>query len=366
MKDEETAWLVALNRVTNCTPKQKLLLIERYGNAKSVLLQKGEAERQLKKKLLVDGTQLVVERAVEEAQGELENCRKQGMTVIGISDPIYPVRLKYIYDPPLLLYANGRLELLQSETAVGVVGSRKASNWGIGVAYSVGKELSKESITVVSGLAFGIDYYAHKGALDGTKATVAVLGNGIDIVYPKGNSDMYERMEHEGLLLSEFPIGTPPYKYNFPRRNRIISGLSDGVVVVEASKTSGALITAQYAMEQGREVMAFPGKAQVESYTGNNSLIKEGAFLVETPWDILSVLGKDLKPGMKNSTFSSSPLENDILSVIGDERVSLEEIEKVLKRSVAEIVSALMMLELEGAVVQYPGKIFSRVEEYGR
>ena len=141
---------------------------------------------------------------------------------------------------------------------------------------------------------------------------------------------------------------------------------SDGVVVVEASKNSGALITAQYALEQGREVMAFPGKAQTEGYSGNNGLIKDGAHLVETPWEILSVMGKDLKYDGEKSTFSFSPLESDVLRVIGDERVSLEEIEKAMNVSVSEIVSALMMLELEGAVVQYPGKIFAREEEYGR
>jgi DNA processing protein len=366
MRDEDLVWLIALNRVTNCTPKQKHLLFEQYGSARAILFQKKEAERRLQKKLKVDGNPLVVERAREDAEKALAYCLENGIAVIGITDHRYPVRLKYIYDPPLILFAKGETGLLQGETAVGVVGSRKASNWGIGVAYSVGKELSKVSVTVVSGLAFGIDYYAHKGALDGTKATVAVLGNGIDVVYPKGNSNMYDRMKREALLLSEFPIGTPPYKHNFPRRNRVISGLCDGVVVVEASKTSGALITAQYAMEQGREVMAFPGKAQVDSYAGNNSLIKDGAHLVETPWDILSILGKDLKHGEERSTFFCSPLENDILKVIGDDKVSLEDIEKVLKSSVSEIVSALMMLELEGAVVQYPGKIFSRVEEYGR
>ena len=366
MNNEEIEWLVGFNRVTNCTPKQKLLLFERYGSAGRIFSHRNEAERLLHKQFKIEGVPVRPEGVLESARKQIEYCREQGIAVIGMTDHRYPVRLKYIYDPPLVLFAKGRTDLLQSEATVGVVGSRKASNWGIGVAYSVGKELSRESVAVVSGLALGIDYYAHKGALDGAKATVAVLGNGIDVVYPRTNSDMYERIEKEGLLVSEFPVGTPPYKQNFPRRNRIISGLSDGVVVVEASKSSGALITAQYALEQGREVMAFPGKAQADSYTGNNSLIKEGAHLVETPADVLSVLGKDLKYATEKSTFSFSPAENDVLKVIGEERVSLEDIEKVLKRSVSEIVSTLMMLELEGAVIQYPGKIFARVEDYGR
>ncbi|UCB46282.1 MAG: DNA-processing protein DprA [Spirochaetota bacterium] len=359
-------YLLVFNRITNYTPKQKLDLYAKYGGALEIFNKREEAEAIFKKPFKINNKDLHVESELKSIERDIEQLSVKGIKIIDISDSCYPVRLKYIYDPPVVLFAEGRTELLGCDTALGIVGARKASNWGISVAYSIGKELSKVGITVVSGLAFGIDYYTHKGALDGSKSTIAVLGNGMDIVYPKGNRDMYERIRKEGLLVSEFPLGTSPFKYNFPQRNRIISGLSQGVVVVEASKSSGALITANYALEQGREVMAFPGKASTESYTGNNSLIKDGAHLVEDVQDILAVLGKDLKYKSEKSTFSSTSLEGDILKVIGDERVSLEEIEKVMQKSVSEIASALMMLELHGAVIQYPGKIFARVATYGR
>ncbi|MBN2324905.1 MAG: DNA-processing protein DprA [Spirochaetes bacterium] len=364
MDREELVWFVLFNGITNCTPKQKLELFERYGSVYSVFEHRKEAEGAVGKRFSIDGTAVDVTEGLKEARRKLEACGERGIALVALPDDRYPVRLKYIYDPPLLLYAKGNVTLLSSQTAAGVVGSRKASNWGVGVAYSVGKELAKQGVTVVSGLALGIDYYAHRGALDGGGNTVAVLGNGIDVVYPKSNTDMYERIGKEGLLVSEFQPAVRPLKHHFPRRNRIISGLSEAVVVVEASKKSGALITARFAADQGREVMAFPGKATSEAYTGNNGLIKDGAHLVETPWDILSILGKDLKYEGEKSTFFCSPIESDILSVIGDEKSDLGEIEKALGRPVGEIVSALMMLELRGVLRQHPGKIFERVESY--
>ncbi len=366
MNSEEQSYLLILNRVTNYTPKQKLVLYEKYKNASNIFSNRKEAENIFKKPFKINGKLLDVEKEYGSVQKELSYYGKYDVFIIDITDKCYPIRLKYIYDPPVVIFAQGRVDLLDNALTVGIVGARKASNWGISIAYSIGKELSRADTVVVSGLAFGIDYYTHKGALDGGGSTIAVLGNGIDITYPRGNRDMYERIKNEGLLLSEFPIGTSPFKRNFPQRNRIISGLSYGVVVVEASKTSGALITAMYALEQGREVMAFPGKAATEAFTGNNSLIKEGAHLVESASDILAVLGKDLEYKREKSMLKYSPLESDILKVIGDEKVSVEDIEKVLGNSISEIISALMMLELQGAVIQYPGKIFSRVYEYGK
>jgi DNA processing protein len=215
---------------------------------------------------------------------------------------------------------------------------------------------------VVSGLASGIDYYAHKGALDGGGKTIAVLGNGIDVVYPKSNRDMYTRIAEEGLLLSEFPVGTRPLKYNFPKRNRIISGLSRGILVVEASMKSGALITANFALDQGREVMAIPGRAGSSSFYGNNHMIKEGAHLVEDAEDVCSILGFQYARVEENKSLPFSQLECNILNVIGDDLVSIDDIERNLQRPIAKIAAALTMLELKGAIIQYPGKIFTKVE----
>jgi len=263
-----------------------------------------------------------------------------------------------------VIFAWGNVELLKKECPIGMVGARKASNSSIVAGYSAAKELGQVvEAVVVSGLAAGIDLYAHKGILDGNGFTIAVLGNGIDIVYPRANREMYERIKKRGLLLTEFPLKTPPYKRNFPMRNRIISGLSRGVVVIEATQTSGALITAQYALEQGREVMAFPGRAGSESFSGNNRLIKEGAYLVENASDILTALGEDFT-AVQRAPEKYSLLEQDILNVIGDDRVSLEEIERVLSLPVSRIASTLMMLELKRVIIQSPGKIFTRVSKY--
>jgi DNA processing protein len=366
MNDDEHLALIVFNRITNYSPKQKFDLFERYKSAAKILSGKKEAESIAQKPFKINGKPLDIEKEIKSAHAELGYYRENEIAVIGLNDSRYPSRLRYIYDPPIVLYARGRSELLNAKHPVGVVGSRKASNAGITVAFSVSRELSCAGAVVVSGLASGIDFYAHKGALEGSASTIAVLGNGVDVVYPKDNEDMYDRVIKKGALVTEFPAGTPPFKQNFPKRNRIISGLSLGVAVVEASKKSGALITANYALDHGREVMAFPGMATSESSGGNNGLIKEGAHLVENASDILSVLDIDHSNDELNVELHCSQMESDILTVIGDTKVSLEEIESLLKAPVSKITSALMLLELKGAVVQYPGKIFSKVYRHGR
>jgi DNA processing protein len=177
---------------------------------------------------------------------------------------------------------------------------------------------------------------------------------------------MYKQIEKKGLLLSEFPLGTEPLKYNFPKRNRIISGLAKGTLVVEASSRSGALITAGYALDQGREVMALPGRAGSESFSGNNRLIKEGAHLVENAEEICAILGYEYEDSTMNKTLPFTALECNILSVIGDDLVGIEDIERNLECPISKIASTLTMLELKGAVIQYPGKNYSRVNSYGK
>ncbi len=366
MNDDEQRALIVFNGVTNYSPKQKFDLFERYKSAAKILSVKTEAESVIQKPFKINGKLLDIEKEIKGANAELEYYRENEIVVIGLNDSRYPARLRYIYDPPVVLFVRGRTELLSGKHPVGIVGSRKASNAGITVAYTVSRELSCAGAVVVSGLASGIDFYAHKGALEGPASTVAVLGNGIDVVYPKDNEDMYEKVMKKGAVITEFPSGTPPFKQNFPKRNRIISGLSLGVAVVEASKNSGALITANYALDQGREVMAFPGMATSESSGGNNGLIKEGAHLVENASDILSVLGIDYNNDKLNAALPCSQIERDILTVIGDTKVSLEEIESLLRAPVSKITSALMLLELNGAVVQHPGKIFSKVYRHGK
>ncbi len=344
---------------------QKAALLQKYCTAHRVLEMQKNAEAAFGKPFRVDGEPFVMKKEMANAQREFEFYKENHIEVIDMGSSLYPDRLKNIPDPPVVIFACGNSSLLRRGVPVGIVGSRKASNGGLNLAYSVARRLSINDVSVVSGLASGIDSFAHRGALDGSGATIAVLGNGIDIVYPRENREVYERIKQTGVLVSEFPLGTRPLKWNFPKRNRIISGLSVGVLIVEAALTSGALITAQFALDQGREVMAFPGRAASENFGGNNRLIKEGAHLVESAEDILQIIGKEVGEGGKSTRMALTPLEEDILHVIGDDRVSLEEIEKVVKKPISKVLSALIMLELKNAVVRYPGKIFSRVSGYG-
>ena len=204
---------------------------------------------------------------------------------ISINSKEYPQNLKNIYDPPKKIYLIGNKDLLYQK-GIAIVGARDATQYGKKIAYNLAKELSEQNIVIISGLAIGIDSYAHKGALE--KGTIAVLGSGIDNIYPKENLELArEIIKNKGCIISEYPFGTKPERLHFPQRNRIISGLSDGVVVIEASKKSGALITAEFALEQGKEVFAVPGDINKKQSEGTNQLIKDGAILLTSATDIL-------------------------------------------------------------------------------
>jgi len=228
-----------------------------------------------------------VTRAVEHA---LQWAQVPDHAIVTLADAAYPKLLLEIGDPPALLYAVGRLELLE-RAALAVVGSRNATAQGTSNAESFAKALSGAGLTIVSGLALGIDAAAHRGALAGPGSTIAVLGTGIDLTYPARNAGLAARIAQSGLLISEFPLGTPAAAQNFPRRNRLISGLARGCLVVEAALASGSLITARAAVEQGREVFAIPGSIHSPLSKGCHALIKQGAKLVESAEDVLAELG---------------------------------------------------------------------------
>jgi len=364
---DEWTYLMILNRLTNYTPVQKLQLYERFGGACGIFSCQREAESIFQKPFMINGEVFDTRELFEDALRELELCRKKGIHIISIASELYPERLRNIDDPPLIIFTLGNLELLGAEHIISIVGSRRASNRSITLAYTIARDLSRAGFVIVSGLASGIDSYAHRGALQGNGTTIAVLGNGIDVVYPRSNYLLYDEIKEGGLLISEFSPGTPPFKYNFPKRNRIISGISEGTLVIEASVRSGALITAGYAMDQGREVMALPGSAGSEHFAGNNSLIKQGAHLVEDACDVATAMGVNWEVvEKKNKKLHFSPLECNILKVIGDDMVSIEEIGRALDSAISGIASSLTMLELKGAVVQHPGKIYSRVDDYGQ
>ena len=217
---------------------------------------------------------------------ELDLAEKHNVKIVSFLDTSFPENLKNIYDPPVILYIKGEI-LKEDNLAIAVIGSRLASSYGTEVAYNIGFELASRGITVISGLARGIDSMAHKGALKSGGRTLAVLGSGILNIYPKEHLSLANEISRNGVVLSEFPMRTTPLRRNFPRRNRIVSGLSLGVVVVEAAERSGALITSEIAMEQGRDVFAIPGKIDSITSKGTHQLIKQGAKLVESIEDIL-------------------------------------------------------------------------------
>ena len=229
----------------------------------------------------------LLDRDLSPAQRVLDQCAQQQIRILTLSDAAYPKRLKNISDPPLVLYYKGRLPEFDETPVIGVVGTRKASDYGAHIAGKLGYEISRCGGIVVSGMAAGIDCEAMNGALAAGGPTVGVLGCGVDKVYPTSAKELYQAVEAHGCILSEFPPGTPPAKWNFPKRNRIISGLSCGVLVVEAPEKSGALITAREAAEQGRDVFVVPGNIDSPSCAGSNRLLRDGAGVVTCGWDVM-------------------------------------------------------------------------------
>ncbi len=292
--------------------------------------------------------------------------------LITLLDDVYPPLLGEIYSPPPLLFARGRLNLLSNPLKIAIVGSRKPTPQGLHLAEETSEQLSDHGFSIISGLATGIDGASHRGALKGKGSTIAILGTGIDLVYPKNHHTLAHEIADKGLLLTEFPLGTKPLAQNFPRRNRIISGLSLATVVVEAALRSGSLITAHTAAKAGREVMAFPGSIHNPEAKGCHSLIKEGAKLVESASEIMedflqTSYNESLtdKKAVDNSSAKPQTAEEltraKILTAIGTEPVYPDELADLLQLSSDEIHSVLLLLELEGIVEPSPGGRFQRV-----
>jgi DNA processing protein len=294
--------------------------------------------------------------------GRIEKC---GARIITFADPSYPSVLKEIHDPPMILYSKGE-EIPPNLTFVAVVGSRNPTHYGLNAAEKVGQGLARRGLGVVSGMARGIDSAAHWGCLGGRGFTIAVLGTGIDIIYPPSNKKLFHQIIKKGAVISEFPLGTPPEPKHFPIRNRIISGISRGVVVVEATKNSGSLITASQALEQGREIFAVPGSINSFKSTGCHLLIKQGARLIENSDDILDELGLNYPYIPKTDTYKDQPLppleeyERTIYDIIGDYPIHIDQIARLSNLKPEEASSTLMRMELKGIVRQLPGKTFVR------
>jgi DNA processing protein len=298
----------------------------------------------------------------------LEWAEMAGHFIVTLADEAYPRALLEIPDPPALLYELGRINLLQ-RTSLAVVGSRNATAQGEQNAESFAKALSETGLTIVSGLAMGIDAAAHRGGLAGSGSTVAVLGTGVDVVYPRRNAELAARIAERGLLVSEFPLGTAPAAYNFPRRNRLISGLSRGCLVVEAAAASGSLITARTAADQGREVFAIPGSIHSPLSKGCHGLIKSGAKLVESAEDVLAELSGFRQSGSASTTARRVPPgarsipDSALLALMGHDPVDVDSLCTRAGMSAEQVSSELLRLEIDGHVAALPGGLYQRLEK---
>lgn len=286
---------------------------------------------------------------------------RPGHHLLTFDDPAYPALLRQIADPPLLLYAVGRLELL-GMPCVAIVGSRNATAQGVANASAFGQALSGAGMTVVSGLAMGIDAAAHEGGLRGPGATVAVIGTGADRIYPRRNEALTRRIAAEGCIVSEYSLGTPPMADNFPRRNRLISGLSCAVLVVEAAAGSGSLITARVAADQGRDVFAIPGSIHAPLAKGCHQLIKAGAKLVESVADLLDDLRVAPLARLNVAPVQSYQGEyGDLLTALGQGPVGYDTLAGLTEADLGTLATQLLALELAGHVERLPGGFFQRV-----
>ena len=383
-RDEELHWL-ALKLVPGLGTRTSGKLLDRFRTPQAVF-------RASRTELEGAGLSGAVAQSIasgctfEEAADQQQKMAACGAVTITLSDPRYPQPLREIFDPPFLLFARGREELLNT-LSLGVVGTRRPTPYGLAVAERLSGDLAHAGLTIVSGMARGIDTAAHKGALAQGGDTVAVLGCGVDVVYPQENKKLASDIASKGLIISEFPMGTVAFPQNFPIRNRIVSGISVGVLVVEGAQYSGSAITAKLAIDQGREVFAVPGSITSKLSWGPNLLIKQGARLVQDWNDVVAELPPEarrkliergrrqlLDGGLASSGATQASLLSDAGPELGeaarralnslqvDAPIHLDDLlETVENTSASELIAALFELEMLGLVKQLPGKNFVKV-----
>lgn len=356
-------WISSLAKIS---PRRKNRLLKHFGDP-AMLWEAGESELRAAKFCTPAMISSLLDKAArDETDRLLERVCQCDADVVTIQDAGYPRALRYIADPPVVLYVRGKLEA--DALCVAVVGSRKASYYGLDVARKLSRELAAHGVTVVSGLARGVDAKSHWGALEGGGKTIAVLGCGVDIIYPPENRELMNRICGSGAVISEYLPGTEPVPYHFPARNRIISGLSQGVVIVEANEKSGSLITADFALEQGRDVFAVPGNINSANSTGTNRLIRDGAKIIANTGDILEEL--KIKPNEDFSFYNKKRIpemklgvsEKSIAQRLLNGPAHIDTIARDCGISPQLTSSVLIMLELSGFVEQLPGKYFKLSE----
>lgn len=364
--------------------RQKLAMLERFSDPQEIYMTEPSVQE---------------DRDLSAARLIVRKCCQKNIQIIPLGDTTYPARLRNISDPPLVLYCAGVLPDMKNRPLIGVVGTRRASTYGSQNARELSRQIADCGGVVVSGGAAGIDAQALEGALDADSATVAVLGCGVDVTYPTTNRRLFMRIVETGCLLSEYPPETKPTPWQFPRRNRIISGMSNGVLVVEAPENSGALITAREAMEQGRDVFVVPGNIGIETCAGSNALLQERAYAVFSGWDIMkeyapqypnTVVKKTVQPPDKtvqikqatlvcdkkdidnaqarpysvlvddHKTPSLTPQEQQLLACMDRAAAPMDEVIASSQLPAATAMSLLTKLALRGLVIHHPGKLVSR------
>jgi DNA processing protein len=371
----QTTYWLALSLTRGLGPSRIKKLIDLYGTAERVF-QATLTELESTGMRAVSAQSISTGKSMELAQQECAKAAEAGARIISLSDPEYPSRLKEIYDPPVILFVKGSLATL-SQPGIAMVGTRHPTPYGSGMAERLSADLASRGLVIISGLARGIDTSSHRGAVAAKGKTIAVFGTGIDVMYPKENTRLTEQiLALGGALITEFPVGTPPTPQNFPIRNRIISGMSAGVLVVEAAEYSGTRITSRLALEQNRDVYAVPGNVTNKGSWGPNTLIKQGAKLVATWEDVWEELPTDVQVALGGmpqnesaepetaSLFpdeAKSPHENKIFRLLkADESTHIDQLVELLEEemSASEIFAALFELELNGKIRQLPGKNF--------
>ena len=360
--EERQAWVV-LGGLLDVGSKRCQLLVERFGSAREALAANRKMWIEVVGEKVAQGATVEPE-CWERAAGQLRAVEKFGGRLLTLADEEYPALLREIAQPPPVLFALG--EPVLDLPGVAIVGPRKASRYGQEVAVRLARGLVEAGLCVISGMAAGIDTAAHRGALERGGKTVAVLGCGVDVVYPAPNAGLHRRIREQGAVISEFPMGAQPDRGSFPRRNRIISGLSLGVVVVEAPERSGSLITIRYAAEQGRDLFAVPGSVLEGRNTGCHRLIRDGAKLVERVEDIVEELhhweiGKEsVERPVAEPGPPLSEEQQRIFSLLDREPCHVDRLAEQADMPTADLLGMLLELELDGRVAQLPGKQFAR------
>jgi DNA processing protein len=355
-------WLIRLNAVPGLGPLARMRLQECFPTSRAIfessartLARVPGVTHRLAEKILACGREMDVD-------DEIRRCEEGGIRIVARTDPEFPPALAHIPDPPPLLYARGR-DIVEESPSIAVIGARRCSSYGRRQARRFATGLARGGVTVVSGLARGVDSIAHRGALEAGGRTVAVLGSGLDRIYPREHEGLAKAISDAGCVLSEFPLGTPPLRHHFPRRNRIIAGLSFGVVVIEAARKSGSLITALLAIDGGREVFAVPGPVDSSLSKGTHRLLREGARLVESPDEILEELGLAPEDATADGATvgPSDPTARRVLEAIPlDRSVLVDDVVQTLDLPAGAVLGALGLLAIEGRAAPEEGGRWAR------